>query len=280
MNYLETLLSVFSLAFQGVLCGIVSTRKAHRVLPLFAIFVYAAFATTFCLALLGFFFGITSPAYFYAFWGVLFLFVAARSLAIGELCQYGLRSYRGIWALVWRVLAVLSIFLVVHALFDAWGQPNGIAIYWVTFARDFALASIIVLAVLFLFRSYYGLAPDPQAKLIAIGLCFTCAVDAIVFTVLLNGFKGYLFPWFLKSQKALWPALEPMVRRADDIGSTVHLVSFMVALGIWCYALRKPFVKEAEHPELLPVEVYRELSQAINVRLTTFNERLLELLKP
>jgi hypothetical protein len=31
---------------------------------------------------------------------------------------------------------------------------------------------------------------------------------------------------------------------------------------------------------LLPADVYRELSPAINMRLATFNSRLVELLKP
>jgi hypothetical protein len=31
---------------------------------------------------------------------------------------------------------------------------------------------------------------------------------------------------------------------------------------------------------LLPAEVYREMSPAINMRLATFNDRLMELLKP
>jgi hypothetical protein len=54
----------------------------------------------------------------------------------------------------------------------------------------------------------------------------------------------------------------------------------MTAMGIWCYALRKPIPERADAPELLPVEVYRELSPAINMRLATFNNRLVELLKP
>jgi hypothetical protein len=35
-----------------------------------------------------------------------------------------------------------------------------------------------------------------------------------------------------------------------------------------------------EAPEMLPAEVYRELSPAINLRLSAFNDRLAELLKP
>lgn len=279
MNPLEALLTISSLLFQTILCGFVIVRKAQRVLPLFATFVYVVLVSTICLSLSSLYFGFESTPTFLGSWAGIFLFVSTRSLAIAELCRYGLCNYRGIWALVWRVLTVLSIFLIGHAAIDAWGQPNGIAIYWTTFARDFALASIVILAVLFLFRAYYGLALDPVPRLIAFGIFFTCTVDAIGNAILLNLFKGYLFPWFLESQKALWPSMEPLVRRVDDIWSTVHLVCFMISIGVWCYALRKPLPKPAERPELLPVGVYQGLSPAINVRLATFNERLVELLK-
>jgi hypothetical protein len=280
MNHLERLLALASLSFQIILCGFVFVRSAHRLLPLLATFVCAVLASTIYLVLMTLYFGFDSSALYFAYWVSVFLFVTTRSLAIAELCRYGLRSYRGIWALVWRVLTVLSIFLVAHAAISAWGQPNGVAIYWTSFARDFALASIIILAVLFLFRHYYGLALDTLPRLIAIGMCFTCAVDTIGNTILLNLQKGYLFPWFLPSQKALWPSMEPLVRRVNDIWSTVHLLAFMISMGIWSYALRKPLLEPMESPELLPVEVYRELSPAINMRLATFNDRMAEILKP
>jgi hypothetical protein len=54
----------------------------------------------------------------------------------------------------------------------------------------------------------------------------------------------------------------------------------MFTMGIWCFALRKPLPAQTESPVLLPVEVYREMSPAINMRLATFNDRLVGLLKP
>jgi hypothetical protein len=280
MNHLEIFLSLSSLFSQVMLCGFVASRKVHGFLPLFAAFVYVGLASTMGLIVASHHFGFRSPALFYGFWASLFLFVTTRSLAIAELCRYGLRNYRGIWALVWRVLAVSSIFLVAHAAMNAWGQPNGIGIYWISFSRDFALASLVILAVLFLFLNYYGLALDRLPRLIAIGICFTCAVDAIGYSALLNSYKGYLFPWFLESQKALWPAMESLVRRVDDVWSSVHLVSFMISIGIWCYALMKPLAQQVESPALLPANIYGEMSPVINTHLATFNERLAEMLKP
>jgi len=203
-----------------------------------------------------------------------------RSLAIAELCRFGLRDYRGIWALVWRVLTALSVLLLARAASDAWGQPNRVAIYGTTLDRDLALASIVVLAVLLLIRNYYGLALEPLQRAIAIGICFICAVDVIGNTIKRELYTGYLFGWFLTSQKSLWPILRPQIMRVNDFWSTVHLVSFMFSMGIWCYALRKPLPAPSESPVLLPANVYREMSPAINMRLATFNDRLVELLKP
>jgi hypothetical protein len=163
---------------------------------------------------------------------------------------------------------------------DARGQPNGVAIYGATLDRDLALASIVILAVLLLIRNYYGLALEPLQRAIAAGICFICAVDVIGNTIFRQLYTGSLFSWFLTSQKSLWPVLRPQIMRVDDIWSTVHLFAFMFTMGIWCFALRKPLPAPSESPVLLPVEVYREMSPAINMRLATFNDRLVGLLKP
>jgi hypothetical protein len=224
--------------------------------------------------------GYNSRGSYYMYWGAAMLNAVARSLAILELCRYGLRHYRGIWALIWRVLAAATVLLLVRVGADAWGQPNKVAIYGATLERDLALASIIILAVLLLIRNYYGLALEPLQKAIASGICFICAVDVISVTILRDLYAGYLFGWFLEEQKSLWPTLHTQLIRVQDLCSTVHLACFMFTMGIWCYAMRRPLPAPSENPVLLPAEIYQELSPAINMRLSTFNDRLVELLKP
>lgn len=280
MNHLESFLSWSTLTFEIVLCGFVFARKVQRILPLFAIYTCAVLAGTIGVWLTYAHFGFSSPLSIYAYWGSVLLNAAVRSLAIAELCRYGLRAYQGVWALVWRVLTGLSVLLLARAAMDAWGQPNRFAIYGMTLDRDLALASIIILAVLLLFRNYYGIALEPLQRAIAAGICLVCAVDVIGNTIFRNLFTGYLFSWFITSQKALWPAMRPQVQHVNDMWSTVHLFSFMFSMGIWCYALRRPIPARADAPVLLPAEVYREMSPAINMRLATFNDRLVELLKP
>jgi hypothetical protein len=280
MNHLEIALSWSTTVFEIVLCGFVITRKIQRTLPFFATYAFVLLICTVGVWLTYQYSGFTSFASYYAYWGSILLNAAARSLAILELCRYGLRAYRGIWALVWRVLASLSILLLVRVAMDARGQPNGVAIYGATLDRDLALASIVILAVLLLIRNYYGLALEPLQRAIAAGICFICAVDVIGNTIFRQLYTGSLFSWFLTSQKSLWPVLRPQIMRVDDIWSTVHLFAFMFTMGIWCFALRKPLPAPSESPVLLPVEVYREMSPAINMRLSTFNDRLVGLLKP
>jgi hypothetical protein len=89
-----------------------------------------------------------------------------------------------------------------------------------------------------------------------------------------------LFPFFAVNQSSIGSAVIHFYGRINDLWSTIHLIFFMTAIGVWCYALRRPIPARVEAPELLPVEVYRELSPAINMRLATFNDRLVELLKP
>lgn len=280
MNHLESFLSWSTISFEIVLCGFVFTRKVQRILPLFAVYTCVLLTCGIGLWFTYEFFGFSSLTSYYVYWGTILLSAAVRSLAIAELCRFGLRDYRGIWALVWRVLTALSVLLLARAASDAWGQPNRVAIYGTTLDRDLALASIVVLAVLLLIRNYYGLALEPLQRAIAIGICFICAVDVIGNTIKRELYTGYLFGWFLTSQKSLWPVLRPQIMRVNDFWSTVHLVSFMFSIGIWCFALRKPLPAPSESPVLLPANVYREMSPAINMRLATFNDRLVELLKP
>lgn len=280
MNQLETALQWSTLFFEVALCGFVFARKVQRTLPLFSIYACILLGDTMALWLTYKYSGFSSFASYNVFYGTLILNAIARSLAILELCRYGLSAYRGIWALVWRILTVFSVLLLAHVVIDAWGQPNKIAIYGLTIDRDLALASIVILGLLLLIRNYYGLALNSLQRAIAAGICFICTIDLVGETVLRNLYTGYLFSWFLESQKAQWQALRPSMMRVNDIWSTVHLFCFMFAMGIWCFALRKPVPEPSESPVLLPADVYRELSPAINLRLATFNDRLVELLKP
>jgi hypothetical protein len=280
MNLLENILSWSTLCFLIILCGFVYVRKVHEILPLFAIYCSLLLTGMVVVWVVYEIFGFNSHVSYYTYWCSILIYATARSLAIAELCRYGLRDYEGIWALIWRILAILSIFLLVHAAADAWGQPKRFAIYGMTLDRDLAFASIVVVAALLLLRNYYGIALEPFQRAVSIGICVICAVDVIGNTILRNLFTGYLYSWFLSTQKAFWPQVDSQVHHVNDLWSTIHLLVFMFSVGIWCFALRKPLPARQEMPALLPSKVYRDLSPAINMRLASFNSRMVELLKP
>jgi hypothetical protein len=280
MNHLETLLSWLAVAFEVVLCGLVFANKVQRVLPFFSAYISVLLANTVGVWLVYQAFGFHSQAAYYWFWTSLLLNAAMRSLAVAELCRYKLRVYRGIWGLIWRLLVGISILFFLHAAFDTWGQPNRLAIYSLTLDRDLDIVSVAILAALLLIHNYYGLSLELLQRTIAAGICLVCAVDVIGDTILKSLFTGYLFPVFVANRTPLWFTLQHQFERVDDIWSTIHIFCFMAAMGIWCYALRRPIPAQVETPVLLPAEVYREMSPAINLRLSAFNDRLAELLKP
>jgi hypothetical protein len=216
-------------------------------------------------------FGFRSTTFYYADWITTGLNAVGRSLAIAELCHYGLRAYRGVWALAWRILSVLALISLGNAAFDAWGQTSWFATYVLTLDRDVEFASVFVLIALLLIRRYYGLGLESLEKWVAAGICLFCVVDAVNKTMLRDLLSSSLFRLSL---------MQPKIEQVNEMCNTVLFSAFMVTMGIWCFALRKPLPAQAATPQLLPAGVYEELSPAINLRLRAFNDRLLEMLKP
>jgi hypothetical protein len=279
MNHYELFLFWLTLGLQVLLCALVYIRGIERRLPFFTIYATLLIAGTLGIQLVYLHFGFRSATSYYAAWITTGVHVIAQSLAIAELCRYELRAYRGIWALTWRVLALLAVFFLGHAAMDAWGQPDRIAIYGLTLERDFGIASVVILLALFLIRNYYDLWLEPLQKWIAVGMCFFCIIDIVNNTVLRDAFTQYLSLWFFTRYTLFWSEMKSEVVRANELWSAVRASAFVVSLSLWCFALRKPLPAPAEEPVLLPAEVYGELSPAVNLRLRAFNDRLLELLR-
>jgi hypothetical protein len=280
MTHLDLILSWLTLGFEAILFSLVYARGLHRRLPFFAAYATALATSTLVMLVWHLLFGSQSTKFYYANWITVGIDVLARSLVVAELCRYGLRDYRGIWSLTWRALLVLAIFLVAHATADAWGQPNRISIYGLVIERDVDISAVTILAALLLIRKHYGFSLDPLSKSIAAGVLFLCVANTLNNTMVRDLFAGPLFSWFSPGQATLWPALKTQVERVNEMWNLIRFSSFMVSMGIWCFALRKPLPVPAKEPVLLPVEVYRELSPALNLRLRAFNNRLQELLKP
>jgi hypothetical protein len=279
MTHLDLILSWLTLGFEAVLFSLVYARGLQGRLPFFAAYATVIVTSTLLMLAGHFWFGSQSIKFYYANWITVGIDVLARSLVVAELCRHELRGYRGIWALTWRALLVLAVFLLANATVDAWGQPNRIAIYGLVIERDADISAVIILAVLLLIRNHYGFSLDPLSKSIAAGILFLCAVDTLNNTLLRDAFAEYLSFWFFTKYTPFWSEIRSEVVRVNEMWNLIRFSSFMVSMSIWCFALRKPLPAPAKEPALLPAEVYRELSPALNLRLRAFNDRLQELLK-
>jgi hypothetical protein len=280
MNPRELLLYWSTVGFEILLCVLVYFRTLQHRLPLFAIYANLLLLSNLCVPLVYHHFGFMSPASYDAAWIAAGIIGAARFVAIGELCRFELRLYRGIWALTWRILAVLAVFLLANAARDGWGQVGGIAIYGLTIERDVAFTSIALLLALLLIRKYYGLTLEPIVMWIAVGMCLISIIDILNNAILYKVFTGPLTFWFFGRYTSSWSGMKDQVESANDLWNSIRTFGFISSISIWCYALRKPLPAPATEPVLLPAEVYRELSPVVNLRLRAFNERLLEILKP
>jgi hypothetical protein len=280
MTRLDVILFSLILGFEILLCCLVYFRGVQRRLPFFAAYATVLVTSSLLMLVVYRYFGFQSATFYYAGWITIGIDVLARSLVVAELCRCELRAYRGIWALTWRALLVLAVLLVAHATMDAWGQPNRIAIYGLVIERDVDISASIILATLLLIRKHYGLSLDPLSKSIAAGILFLCAANTLNNTLLRDAFTEYLSLWFFTKYAPFWSEMKSEVERANEMWNLIRFSSFMVSMGIWCFALRKSLPAPAKEPNLLPASVYEEFSPALNLRLRAFNDRLQELLKP
>ncbi len=278
MTHRELLLYWLTVGFEIPLCALVYLRNLQRHLPFFTAHSALLLTCTLGNQLVYHHFGFRSLTSYYTAWMTVGAVLIARSFAIAELCRYELRAYQGIWALTWRILALLAVFFLGHAAVDAWGQVGGISIYGLTIERDIAISSIVMLLALLLIRNYYALTLEPLHMWIATGICLVSIIDIMNNTILRNIFIGHLF-WFFGRYASSWSGLRPQIESANGLWNTIRTSGLIVSISIWCYALRKPLPAPAKQPVLLPAEVYRELSPAVNLRLRAFNDRLLEMLK-
>jgi len=279
MTHREIILYSSTLCLQLILCALVYARNLQRRLPFFTAYVTLLATGTLGLQFAYRHFGFRSAVSYDAAWILTGVDLAARGLAVAELCRYKLRAYRGIWGLAWRALALLAVCFLGNAAVDAWGQPGGIAIYGLTIERDVAISSIAILLALLLIRNYYGLTLEPLLIWIAAGILVVSVVDVMNNTALRNIFTGPLAFWFLGKYPSSWLGLRSQVESANELWNTIRTSGFIISMGLWCYALRGPLPAPTKDPVLLPAAVYSELSPQVNLRLRAFNDRLLELLK-
>lgn len=110
MTHRDLLLYSLTTGFLVLLCVLIYSRKLQRRLPFFTTYSTLSLASILGMAVFYHHFGFRSATSYNAYWLTTGVIVVSRSFAIGELCRYELQAYQGIWALTWRVLAILVVF--------------------------------------------------------------------------------------------------------------------------------------------------------------------------
>jgi hypothetical protein len=270
MTHFDVAITCIVFGTEVVLCLLIYVRGVSRRLPFFAAYATSLLIGMPVILLVYYNFGFRSTTSYLAIWILVGLQTFARSLAIAELCRYGLHAYRGIWAVTWRVLVLLVALFLAHAARDAWGQPNWISMYVLTIERDLEISSILILFTILFIRKYYGLSLEPLQKWIAVGM-----LTFSVINICNNTVARYLLAGFMSN----FLQMRSQVESANKWWNVIRDFAFVLSTGIWCFAMRKPLPAPTQDPELLPESVYGELSPALNLRLRAFNDRLQELLK-
>ena len=252
----ELLLWALSTFLQLSLCALIFWRGLHRRLPLFTSYVVLVLLFGPLLWWVYRHWGFGSRQAWYFAWSAQGVVLFARGLAVAELCWKILRAYGGVWGLAWRVLAGLAVLLTVHGLVDAQRDVHWVIPFVLTAERDLELAIAVILLSLLTICVYYRIGLEPSQRWIVLGLCFYSIIQALNNSFLRNWLSAHILFW-----------------------NEVRLLSFEIAIVVWCVALWKPLPAERPAPVLLGQQVYDELTPQVNYRLRILNQRLLEILR-
>jgi hypothetical protein len=245
---LEKALWALSVLLKGVLIALLLYRKNHRVYPYLFLYALIALIQSAVLFTTYTVWGFDSPTARTVGWGVQGLVIAARALAVVEICRRVLARYRGIWALAWRMLLLTSAFVLVYAW--AVSRPNW-QLAVLSTDRGLELSIAVTIVILFLFVKYYEIPVGATVRYLSTGLFLFS-----VFSVLNN---TVLETW-LHSYASLWNVLGTL--------------AFVLSLLLWIWAVREKQPETLLEPELMTTAAYHGLMPEINDRLKSLNEQL------
>jgi hypothetical protein len=179
--------------------------------------------------------------------------IVLRAAAVLEICRLVFANYSGIWAFIWRTL-VIGVVLV--AILSMILSARGLE-YAILYAdRGAGLSLAVAIVALMVFARYYQVQPGDVLRSLAIGF-FLYASFVVLNDTLLEALK--------KEYAPLW----------NFLGT----VSFTSSVLVWGWALRRTVELPSTAEEMLPASVYREMSPAVNQRLSALNDRLGNLFK-
>jgi hypothetical protein len=244
----EKALWAFSVLLKAGLFALLLYRKNHRAYPYLFAYVLITLMQSPILFTTYRVWGFGSPTSRSVGWGVQGLVIAARALAVAEICWRELAKYRGIWALAWRVLLATAGLVLAYAW--AVSRPN-----WqraiLRADRGLELAIAVAIVILFLFVKYYEIAVEATALYLSIGFFLFSSFSVLNNTILET---------WLYSYATLWNMLGTL--------------AFVATLLLWIWAVREKQPETALGPVMMPQGAYYAVVPEINDRLKALNDQL------
>jgi hypothetical protein len=244
----QNLLWAATAAGKTVLATTLAIRKNYRVYPTFFIYVLISLAQDALAFVTYHHFGFNSLTAWRVFWASQAVVVSARALAVAEVCRHLLALYKGVWALAWRLLLTCAAIVLIFSLIIGKHEWT-LAVHSASRGLDLAIATSIV--GLFLFIKFYDVKTDSTDRILAVGFfLYSC------FGVLNSTFLEY----WLGRYSGLWNILD--------------LLTFLLSLFLWTWAVGLPRAVPARDKALLPETVYSTIGSEVNLRLHFLNESL------
>ena len=241
-------------------CTLLVRHEHFRQLPCFSIFIFVSVARTFVLLWMYRDPTLEAGIVFNSYWVPQLILLVIKGLVVAELAWLTVSKHRGIWALAWRLLASVAVVLAAVAVLDVMQETFWLAPVVLRGERGLEMAILSMVVALFGISRYYRIPMSPAAKYIVLGLAVHAALQTI------NSSLAFQFADQWSSSYEVW-------------WRVIRLTSFDLALALWCWGLRKPASLAIAAPQMLPDDLYAQVTPQVNFRLTQLNERLLEMLK-
>ena len=257
LNSLDYLLWGFSSLLQVALFLLLVRGRIYRRLPFFSFNILTVLLSGVAVWWTYHKHGYTSQTSFSLAWGLQALALAARGMAVGELCHRVLSAYRGVWALAWRLMAGVAIFLMAYAGLAAYSNRDHLPAFILTAERGLELAAAGLLLLLLAISHYYGIRVPSPERLLIVGLCAWSLVQV------LNDIGWQI--WLSSETYFAW-------------ANKIRMLSYQAAVLVWIYAVRRPVPAEQPQPAM-NAALYNRVAPEVNLRLQALNDRLLEIFK-
>jgi len=229
-------------------------RRLDRSYRFFSLYILSLVVQTTVVAAVYRHWGETSREYWVAAWLSQAAVVGTRWLAVVEIARKIFARYSGIWRLAGTVLLLMSIGILSYSV-----AVSGIRFDLMVLSADRRVELCIALFIvaMFVFARYYRLPIVDTDRQLAIGFCLYSCVWVI---------NDSLYQGWRQSLGEVW--------------DFILTIAFLASVIIWFNALRvaAPSTASAPAPTVSP-EVYAQLSEEVNSRLLTLNNRLSHLLR-